>query len=149
VAQLLAGKFVSNKQLPSTQRLSAGSKVVEPLAAMENTFSTLFLRYSSWSRYSSLSTAQLFATGTEVPTGVAVTPDNDRAYITLAGTDQYAVFDDTIAVMGVTPSQLSSSSFSLTSGAAPRGVSVPPLMPLPTTGVRVYIAQSGLGVPSP
>jgi len=75
-----------------------------------------------------------------VPSFVAATPDNNRIYVSLNSTGAVAVIDNTIANP---TTQITGSPFSLVSGANPTGLTIPVLNPVPGTGVRVYIAQSG------
>jgi YVTN family beta-propeller protein len=75
------------------------------------------------------------------PESIAVTPSGTRFYVTLngsgAGADQFAVFDD-----GAPPTL--SGPFSTGSGTFPFGVTVPPLLTVPVTGLRVYITPTTL-----
>jgi sugar lactone lactonase YvrE len=77
------------------------------------------------------------ADSSAVPNSVAVTPDGLRVYVTLTGADEFAVFD-------TSPAAISGSPFTLaTAAAAPQGVTIPPLLPVPTaTNFLVYIAQN-------
>ncbi|MBI3663551.1 MAG: YncE family protein [Acidobacteria bacterium] len=76
------------------------------------------------------------------PEAFAITPDGARVYVTLNGTNQFSVIDDTL----VTPALMAGSPVALAGASAPFGITIPPIdaLFLPTTGVRVYIAQSGL-----
>ncbi len=68
------------------------------------------------------------------PIGMAVTPDGKQVYVTLAGTNQFAVIDTSANA------QISGSPFSFPKGAActsPKGVAITP------DGNRVYFACSG------
>jgi DNA-binding beta-propeller fold protein YncE len=72
------------------------------------------------------------------PEQVSVTPDHSRVYVTLNGSDEVAVFDDS-----ATPSL--NTIVALAGGATsnPFGVTIPPLLTVPLTGLRVFIANSG------
>jgi DNA-binding beta-propeller fold protein YncE len=72
------------------------------------------------------------------PEQVSVTPDHSRVYVTLNGSDQVAVFDDS-----ATPSL--NTIVALAGGATsnPFGVTIPPLLTVPLTGLRVFIANTG------
>ncbi len=80
------------------------------------------------------------------PQEVAVLPDNSRVYVTLNGTNQFAVIDNTAP----TPVQITGSPFNLPDPAqnagtsSPFGVTIPPLNTdtFPGTGYRIYIAES-------
>ncbi len=74
------------------------------------------------------------------PNSVAVTPNGSRLYITLRGSNQFAVIDNTLSP----PAAISGSPFGLTASSTPLGVAIPPLNPLPGTGARVFISESGL-----
>jgi DNA-binding beta-propeller fold protein YncE len=72
------------------------------------------------------------------PEQVSVTPDGGRIYVTLSGSDEFAVFDDSAA-----PTLNSIVALAGGAGASPFGVTIPPLLTVPVTGLRVFIANSG------
>jgi YVTN family beta-propeller protein len=76
------------------------------------------------------------------PEALAVTPDalGAHVYVTLTGSDSFAVFDDTLA----TPALFAGTPVALTGGSSPWGITIPPLLVVPASGVRVYIAQFSL-----
>jgi DNA-binding beta-propeller fold protein YncE len=71
------------------------------------------------------------------PEQIAVTPSGARVFVTLTGTDKFAVFNDS-----ATPSLNTTVSLALAS--SPFGVTIPPLLAVPVTGVRVYIGEFSL-----
>jgi YVTN family beta-propeller protein len=71
------------------------------------------------------------------PESFAVTPSGAHVYVTLTGTDAFAVFDDTLAAPAIIGAPI------VMAGSVPFGVTIPPLLVVPATGVRVYIAQFG------
>jgi YVTN family beta-propeller protein len=77
-------------------------------------------------------------TATGAPEQITFTPDAARAYVTLNGTDEFAVIDDSVA-----PSLNSIVALAGGAGAAPFGVTIPPLLTVPLTGLRVFIANTG------
>jgi YVTN family beta-propeller protein len=72
------------------------------------------------------------------PESLAVTPDalGAHVYVTLTGTDKFAVIDDTLATPAIIGAPVS-----LTAATSPWGVTIPPLLSVPASGFRVYIAQ--------
>ncbi len=74
------------------------------------------------------------------PEAFAVTPDalGAHVYVTLSNTSEFAVFNDTLA----TPAMIGSP-VALAPGLVPIGITIPPLLVVPGTGFRVYIAEFG------
>jgi len=69
-----------------------------------------------------------------VPNDLALTPDGSRVYVANFSSDDFSV----IATATNTATLIA-----LTAGDNPTGVTIPPLNPVPGTGVRVYIALNG------
>ncbi|MCL5289159.1 MAG: YncE family protein [Acidobacteria bacterium] len=74
------------------------------------------------------------------PEALAVTPDGAHVYVTLTGADAFAVIDDTLPV----PALFAGTPVALALASSPWGVTIPPLLVVPGTGFRVYIAQFSL-----
>jgi len=73
--------------------------------------------------------------GVDTPEQIAVTPDGTRVYVTLNGASNgFAVFND-----GATPTL--NTVVTPVNFSSPFGVTIPPLLIVPATGVRVYFAQ--------
>lgn len=73
------------------------------------------------------------------PEALAVTPDGARVFVTLTGLDQFAVIDDTLGTPAIIGTPIS-----LAAGSSPWGVTIPPILSVPVTGVRVYMTQFSL-----
>jgi hypothetical protein len=77
-------------------------------------------------------------TGGPMPISLAADPTSTNVYVTLPGTSQFAVLDNTVA----TPVQITGSPFTFRAGDAPFGVTIPPV----TSGtVLVYMTDTTTG----
>lgn len=92
--------------------------------------------------FSALSTVPTSGDGSAEPSFIAITPDNARVYVTLDGTDRFAVIANT-----GTPTQITSSPFILsgTSPILPEGIAIPPLA---SGAYQAFIAENGTTGPS-
>jgi DNA-binding beta-propeller fold protein YncE len=72
--------------------------------------------------------------GSSAPHSVAVKPDGTRVYVTLNGTNELAIIDNS-----GTPAQITNSPFALSTENSPRGIVVTP------NGGRAYIAKQNPG----
>jgi hypothetical protein len=81
------------------------------------------------------------ADSSAIPSYVASSPDGTVVYVTLAGTDQFAVFAN-----NASPAQITNSPFTLAAPAAvPQGVTIPVLSPVPSsTGYLVFISENAV-----
>jgi DNA-binding beta-propeller fold protein YncE len=105
---------------------SAGADGVEVVSLTADNFSTI-------------TDIQTSADGSALPSFVAMTPDNTRAYVTLSNTGQFAVISN-----GATQQQVAGSPFNLaTNTVDPTGVAIPVVSPVPANGFAVFIAQTG------
>jgi len=79
------------------------------------------------------------------PENLALTtesPDPMRVYVTLNGTSQFAILDNSKSAPALTGIFALPDPATAAGDTAPTGIAIPPLSPLPTDGLRIFISQS-------